>query len=150
MNGCDNMKDRIIEVLKKVSRALNYEEIYFSNKNKYMLFSDSNLRKGTLRVNKKGFGFVEVVGEEDVFIPIDNINNAIDKDIVAVEILETKNDGKREGRIVRVLKRNLSTVVGEIYFKKGVGHIIPDDKKLKLDIEIPKHKNFCSIKKIVL
>ena len=92
------MKEKIIEALKKARRALNYEEIdsllnlktieetkemndslkeleedgeiYFSNKNKYMLFSDSNLRKGTLRVNKKGYGFVEVVGEEDVFILI--------------------------------------------------------------------------------
>jgi len=173
MNGCEKMKEKIIEALKKVRRALNYEEIdsllnlktieetkemndalksleedgeiYFSNKNKYMLFSDSNLRKGTLRVNKKGFGFVEVVGEEDVFIPIDNINGAIDKDTVAVEITETKDDGRREGRIVRVIKRNLSTVVGEIYFKKGIGHIIPDDKKLKLNIEIPKNKNLGSV-----
>ena len=150
------MKERIIEALKKVHRALNYEEIdsllnnktieetkemsealdelekdgeiYHSNKNKYMLFSDSNLRKGTLRVNKKGFGFVEVQDEEDIFIPIDNINDAINNDIVAVEITETKDDGKREWRIVRIIKRNLSTVVGEIYFKKGIGHIIPDDK----------------------
>ena len=167
------MKERIIETLKKVHRALNYEEIdsllnlktieetkemnealeslenegeiYHSNKNKYMLFSDSNLRKGTLRVNKKGFGFVEVLNEEDIFIPIDNINGALDKDTVAVEITETKTDGKREGRIARVLKRNLSTVVGEIYFKKGIGHIILDDKKLKLDIEIPKNKNLGSV-----
>ena len=167
------MKERIIEALKKVHRALNYEEIdsllnlktieetkemnealeslenegeiYHSNKNKYMLFSDSNLRKGTLRVNKKGFGFVEVLNEEDIFIPIDNINGALDKDTVAVEITETKTDGKREGRIARVLKRNLSTVVGEIYFKKGIGHIILDDKKLKLDIEIPKKKNMGAV-----
>jgi ribonuclease R len=167
------MKDRIIEALKSVHRALNYEEIdsllniktieetkemnealeelensgeiYHSNKNKYMLFTDSNLRKGVLRVNKKGFGFVEVLNEEDIFIPIDNINGALDKDDVAVEIIETKSDGRREGRIVRVLKRNVSTVVGEIYFKKEIGHIIPDDKKLKLDIEIPKGKNLGSV-----
>ena len=83
--GCGIMKERIIEALKSVHRALNYEEldsllnnktieetkemnealeelqnegeIYHSNKNKYMLFSDSNLRKGVLRVNKKGYGF---------------------------------------------------------------------------------------------
>ena len=167
------MKERIIDALKQVHRALNYEEIdsllnlktieetkemnealqeleesgeiYHSNKNKYMLFSDSNIRKGVLGVNKKGFGFVEVLNEEDIFIPIDNINGALDKDEVAVEITETKSDGKREGRIVRVLKRNISTVVGEIYFKKGIGHIIPDDKKLKLDIEIPKNKNLGSV-----
>ncbi len=167
------MRERILNVLKNVHRALNYEEIdsllnnntiedtkemndtlkeleesgeiYYSNKGKYVLFSDSNLRKGILRVNKKGFGFVEVPTEEDVFVPIDNINDAIDGDTVAVEIVETKEDGRREGRIVKVLKRNLSTVVGEIYFKKGIGHIIPDDKKLKLDIEIPKKKNMGSV-----
>ena len=110
-----------------------------------MLFSDSNIRKGLLSVNKKGFGFVIINGEEDVFIPIDNINNALDGDTVAVEILETKEDGKREGRIVKVLKRNLSTVIGEIYFKKGIGHIILDDKKLKLDVTIPKKKNMGAV-----
>lgn len=167
------MKDRILDALNKVHRALTYEEIdslldiktieetkqmsdtlnelekngdiYHSNKGKYMLFSDSNLRKGVLRVNKKGFGFVEVTGEEDVFIPIDNMNDAIDEDLVAVEITESKEDGKREGRIVRVIKRNVAHVVGEIYFKKGIGHIIPDDKSLKLDIEIPPKKNMGSV-----
>lgn len=167
------MKDRILDALNNVHRALTYEEIdsllniktieetkqmsdalnelekngdiYHSRKDKYMLFSDSNLRKGTLRVNKKGFGFVEVSGEEDVFIPIDNMNDAIDEDVVAVEILETKSDGKREGRIVNIIKRNVAHVVGEIYFKKGIGHIIPDDKSLKLDIEIPPKKNLGSV-----
>jgi ribonuclease R len=167
------MRDKILNALKSVHRALSYEEIdslinnrtieetkemnetlneleeegelYHSNKGKYMLFSDSNLRKGTLRVNKKGYGFVEVLDEEDIFIPMDNINDAIDGDTVTVEIIETKEDGRREGRIVKVIKRNLSTVVGEIYFKKGIGHIIPDDKKLKLDIEIPKKKNLGSV-----
>ena len=167
------MKDKILNALNKVHRALTYEEIdslvdnktieetkemsdmlnemieegdiYQSNKGKYMLYSDSNIRKGLLSVNKKGVGFVIINGEEDVFIPIDNINNALDGDTVAVEILETKEDGKREGRIVKILKRNLSTVVGEIYFKKGIGHIILDDKKLKLDVTIPKKKNMGAV-----
>ena len=167
------MKERIIDALKSVNRALKYEEIdsllniktieetremsdaleelekdgeiYHSNKDKYMLFSDSNLRKGILNVNKKGFGFVLVEGEEDIFIPIDNINDAIDGDVVAVEIVDSDGDGRRDGRIVKVLKRNLTTVVGEIYFKKNIGHIILDDKKLKLDIEIPKKKNMGAV-----
>ena len=139
------MKDRILEALKKVGRALSYEEIdslldlktieetkemnealeelekeceiYHSNKGKYMLFDSSNLKKGTLSVNKRGFGFLILDNEEDVFIPIDNINGALDGDIVAVEIVNSNGD-KKEGRIVKVLKRNLSTVVGGIYFKK--------------------------------
>ena len=168
------MKDRILEALNNVHRALSYEEldsllniktieetqemadalealedeaeIYHSNKGKYMLFKDGNLLKGTLRVNKKGFGFVEIAADtEDVFIPTEDINDALDGDIVVCEVTLTKDDGRKEGRIVRVLQRNLSTVVGEIYFKKGIGHIILDDKKLKLDIEIPPKKNMGAV-----
>ena len=168
------MKDKILEILKKYNRALSFEEIdsvlniktveeteelinalreleedveiYHSNKDKYMLFEHSNLRKGIMRTNKKGFGFVDVSNqEEDVFVGIDNMNGAINGDKVLVEILSNKTDGRIEGRIVRVVKRELSTVVGEIYFKKGRGYIIPDDDKLKMNIEIPKGKNKGSV-----
>ena len=99
-----------------------------------------------MRTNKKGFGFVDVSNqEEDVFVGIDNMNGAINGDKVLVEILSNKPDGRIEGRIVRVVKRELSTVVGEIYFKKGRGYIIPDDDKLKMNIEIPKGKNKGSV-----
>ena len=35
--------------------------IYHSNKDKYMLLENSHLRKGVMRANKKGFGFVEIL-----------------------------------------------------------------------------------------
>ena len=168
------MREKILDVLKEVGRALSYEEldsllniktieetkemadclellekegqIYHSNKNKYMLFSFCNLKKGFLRVNKKGYGFVEVNNEnEDIFISSEDMKNAIDGDFVIVEVTLTKDDGRREGRILKIIKRGLSTVVGEIYFRRGIGYIIPDDKKLKLEIEIPKKKNMGAV-----
>ena len=168
------MRDKILNILEEVGRALSYEEIdsllniktieetkemadcldllekegeiYHSNKDKYMLFSLCNLKKGFLRVNKKGYGFVEVNNEdEDIFISSDDMKNAIDGDFVVAEVTVTKDDGRREGRILKIIKRGLSTVVGEIYFRRGIGYIIPDDKKLKLEIEIPKKKNMGAV-----
>ena len=169
------MKERIIEILKNSDRALNYEEIdsllnnksidetremsealreleeegvvYYSNKKKYMLFDmSSTLKRGTLRVNKRGYGFFEVEGEnEDVFVPSDDIRSAIDGDTVICEITKEDIDGRREGRIVRIVKRNLKEVVGEIRFKKNLGYIIPDDKSIKLEIGIPKNKNMGAV-----
>ena len=168
------MKDRILEVLKKAGRALKYEEIdsmlniqtieetkqmadtinllekegeiYHSNKDRYMLFSFCDLKKGILRVNKKGFGFVEVNNEEeDIFIPVDNLKDAIDGDTVIAEITLVKDNGRREGRILRVIKRGLSTVIGEIYFKHGIGYLVLDDKKKRLNVEIPKKKNMGAV-----
>lgn len=135
-----------IEETKEFSDALreleDSYEIYRSNKNRYMLLENSNLRKGILRMNKKGFGFVEVSGEEeDIFIAPDNINKALNNDIVIVEILSKSSGEKREGRIVKTLERDLSTIVGEIYFKKDKGYIIPDDKKLDIQLEIDRDKS---------
>lgn len=166
----NDMKEKILSILEESDKALSIDEldsalnlntieetkafsdalreledsyeIYRSNKNRYMLLENSNLRKGILRMNKKGFGFVEVSGEEeDIFIAPDNINKALNNDTVIVEILNKNSGEKREGRIVKTLERDLSTIVGEIYFKKDKGYIIPDDKKLDIQLEIDRDKS---------
>ena len=166
----NDMKEKILSILEESDKALSIDEldsalnlntieetkafsdalreledsyeIYRSNKNRYMLLGNSNLRKGILRMNKKGFGFVEVSGEEeDIFIAPDNINKALNNDTVIVEILNKNSGEKREGRIVKTLERDLSTIVGEIYFKKDKGYIIPDDKKLDIQLEIDRDKS---------
>lgn len=166
----NDMKERILSILKESDKALSIDEldsalnlntieetkefsdalreledsyeIYRSNKNRYMLLENSNLRKGILRMNKKGFGFVEVSGEEeDIFVAPDNINKALNNDTVIVEILNKNSGEKREGRIVKTLERDLSTIVGEIYFKKDKGYIIPDDKKIDIQLEIDRDKS---------
>ena len=166
----NDMKEKILSILEESDKALSIDEldsalnlntieetkafsdalreledsyeIYRSNKNRYMLLENSNLRKGILRMNKKGFGFVEVSGEEeDIFISPDNINKALNNDTVIVEILNKNSGEKREGRIVKTLERDLSTIVGEIYFKKDKGYIIPDDKKLDIQLEIDRDKS---------
>jgi len=164
------VRDDIINVLKNASKAIDIYEIqdllgiksvedttklseelrkledeviiYRSNKNKYMMLEDSHLKKGVMRVNKKGFGFVEVSGlEDDIYISSDNMNDAIHDDIVLVEITSKMNLDRLEGRVLRIIERKISRYIGLIKFdKKGIGHITLDDNKIKLDIEIPKDK----------
>lgn len=165
------MRDDIINVLKNASKAIDIYEIqdlldiksvedttklteelrkledeviiYRSNKNKYMMLEDSHLKKGVMRVNKKGFGFVEVNGlEEDIYISSDNMNGAIHDDIVLVEVTSKMNLDRLEGRVLRIIERKINRYIGLIKFdKKGIGHITLDDNKIKLDIEIPKEKS---------
>ena len=164
------MRDDIINVLKNANKAIDIYEIsdllgiksvedttklseelkkledeviiYRSNKNKYMMLEDSHLKKGIMRVNKKGFGFVEVGGlEDDIFVSSDNMNGAIHDDIVLVEITSKMNLDRLEGRVLRIIKRQITRYIGLIKFdKSGTGHITLDDNKIKLDIEIPSDK----------
>ncbi|MBQ2910138.1 MAG: ribonuclease R [Bacilli bacterium] len=164
------MRDAILDVLKNSDKALDIYElqdmlnvntventtalmeelrkleddvvIYHSNKDKYMMLDNSHLRKGVMRANKRGFGFVEVEGmNDDIYVSQENMNGAIHEDIVLVEITSKMNIERLEGRILKIIKRQVERYIGEINFdKKGKGHITLDDQKIKLNIEVPKDK----------
>ena len=133
------------ELVKTINKMEQEGEVYRTHKNKYMPFARSPFKQGILRMNKKGFGFVDMGNDDDVFINRDNIRDALDGDTVIIEITEVKKDGRREGRILKIAKRNIKNIVGEIYFKKGKAYVTPDDKKLNMIIEIEKNKHMGTV-----
>ena len=135
---------QLMEELRKLEEDVI---IYHSNKDKYMLLENSHLRKGIMRANKKGFGFVEIENmEDDIYISQENMNGAIHDDIVLVEITSKMNLDRLEGRILKVLKRQVDRYIGEINFDdKGMGHITLDDSKIKLNIQVPKDKSLNAV-----
>ena len=127
--------DGLKELLKSLNSLEEQYKIYRTKKDKYMLFDNSNLRVGKLLSTKKGYGFVDIVGDEDVFVAQDNLNGAINNDQVVVEIT-SKKGMKLEGRIVKVIERKLKQFVGKVYFKKNKCCIDLDDKKVNLNITV--------------
>lgn len=107
--------------------------VYQTKKNKYILYTKCpNFRKGKLDLNKKGNGFLVLEDEQDIFISKDALGYALDGDIVLVEILDF--DEKRpEGKVIRVLERNLKNIVGEI---KNNGKELYFDPKEKIAIDL--------------
>lgn len=136
----DHLDLKTIDELKELLKALNNLEdtlkLYRTNKDKYMIFNNSNLQLGKMITHKKGFGFVDIEGDIDVFVAPNNINNAIHGDTVVVEITSKKGI-ELEGRIVRIVDRKIRPMVGEYYEENGKGKIKLDDEKVKLDITIP-------------
>ena len=109
--------------------------LYRTKKNKFILFKNCpNLKVGVLSVNKKGFGFLLVPGGEDIYIDKDNINNAVNDDKVLIEIIN--NFGKTEGRVLRVISRDLNNLIGEIYIHNNKPCIKLDDEKKKIEIRL--------------
>ena len=169
------MKDNIINILKNSDKALSVFEIedllgikdaeltkeliqvlheleeevvvYHTNKDKYMMLENSHLRQGIMRANKKGFGFVEVDNmDDDIYIPQDDMNGAIHDDIVLVEITSKMTLDRLEGRVLKIIKRQVERYIGEINFdKKDKGHITLDDNKIKLNIEIPREASMNAV-----
>jgi len=119
-----------------------------------------NLAAGRLDLHRDGYGFVrpnarQATGqdrgprgqvlargvEEDIFIPPPEINGAMHGDQVLVEVEPPKADGRRMGRIVRVLERRNPTVVGIFHYARSdrqQGHnVAPFDERMTQQILIP-------------
>ena len=128
-----NTSEELKKLLEELDRLEKEYKIYKTKKDKYMLFDNSNLKLGKLLGTKKGFAFVDIDGDEDVFIPQDNLNGAINNDEVIVEIT-SKKGLKLEGRIVKVVERKSNQFVGKVYFKNNKCLIDLDDDKLNFNI----------------
>lgn len=115
--------------------------LILTKKGKYTSPSHMGLFVGKLVSHKKGFGFVESDEEytQDLFIPADNLNGAMHNDRVIAEIITPATDEKRaEGKIIKVVERAITDVVGTFQDSKSFGFVVPDNKKFNKDIFIPK------------
>ena len=95
---------------------------------------------GIFQRTKRGFGFVTVDKlEEDIFIPSKKSLGAMNGDVIEIEYSLEKEEGKRiEGKVIDILERKTSEVVG-IYRDYGdFGFVEVEDVKLSEDIFISK------------
>lgn len=114
-------------------------KIEVSKRGKYSKMEDKYIT-GTFIGNARGFGFVDVEGEEeDIFISESQINGAMHGDLVQVALQDSKASGgrRREGAVVKILKRGTTRAVGTFQKSKNFGFVIPDNMKLGQDIFIP-------------
>lgn len=157
------MEEAIIEVLKdetkgqtidEINKKLHYKSIkgindlqktldkmttegilHKSKKREYMLMSNTKtLKCGFLRINRSGNGFVDTNDGPDIFVHSEHLNGAINGDFVEVDYSTHNN----EAYIIKILKRDLSNLVGEIVNIKNKLTFKPDDEKLDIIVKLTK------------
>ncbi len=135
---CDKyIKKDVKKIIKKLAKE---NEIKISSKNKiHPLSNDDKSLMGEISLAQVGYGFFISDNNEymDVFISQNNLNSANDKDRVKIEIIKEKEYGKNaEGKVVEILQRNTSQIVGLYKKNKGFGFVISDKDNLSSDIYI--------------
>lgn len=115
--------------------------VFKTKKDKYILYENTpGIKKGSLAINKKGFGFLILDKEDDLYIDEHNLNGAIDGDIVVCEII--MRGVKKEGRVIKILKRELKNMVGEIIIINNKKCFKPDDIKKDIEVQLIEESTF--------
>ncbi len=94
--------------------------------------------EGKLQGNERGYAFLMPFdeGREDYFIPHGDLKGAMHGDTVMAET--TSGSGARTtARVLKVLERGITELVGTYFTCKSGGFVTPDERKYYNDIFIP-------------
>lgn len=108
--------------------------------------------EGSIEMTSSGNGYLLMSEEEDVFIARRNTNRALDGDLVLVCQIKKRNNGKREGEVVEVLKRATQDYIGILERKKDFGFINMRTSRMFTDffIEQEELKDFDDGDKVIV
>lgn len=100
----------------------------------------SDLIAGKLQLHRDGFGFVRPTdattqSDGDYFIPPHDLNGAMQGDVVLVLPAPPSRDGRKSGRIVRVMTRRNPTIVGIFHAAGARGR--SEDMRLRGSYVVP-------------
>ncbi len=110
----------------------------------YALRKSVELFAGPISVNPKGYGFVsateapaELEIDKDVFIPPGMLGGAAHSDKVLVQLM-SRRQGRYEGRVIAVLNRATTRLVGVYMAGGNTGLVTPEDSRFPYNLIIRK------------
>ncbi|MBL1376842.1 ribonuclease R [Zobellella iuensis] len=127
------------EALRRRLRAMERDgQLVFTRNQCYALPDKLNLVKGYVIGHREGFGFLRPDdGGDDLFLAQREMDALMHGDYVLVQPLRFDAKGRREARVVRLLKSRDLEVVGRYFVENGVSYVVPDDSRIAQDILIP-------------
>ena len=132
-------RNQIIKDLKLLASQKKIEEV---EPGKYVVVgTNQDYYEGKIDMTgRKTAYFVCQDFEEDVFIPTNNLNHALDGDTVKVYVYNRRKGKKVEGEVIEVIERKKNDFVGVIDIQKNFAFVSTANPKMYTDIFISKDK----------
>jgi ribonuclease R len=105
----------------------------------YIPVDKAALVRGRVVAHPDGFGFlIPDDGTPDLFLSATEMRSLLHGDRIVAHVRGIDRRGRREGALVEVLERANREVVGRYVEEKGLGFVIPDNKRLTQDVLVPR------------
>jgi ribonuclease R len=99
-----------------------------------------DLVAGRLQGNPAGFAFClpDDPAEEHVYVPATRVRPAMHGDRVLVRVERLHRRGRPEGRVVKVLERGTTRIVGVFRRGRTTGVVVPQEQRITVPIVVPR------------
>ncbi len=129
-------KNRVLDLL---TALIKEGKLYQNDEGRYGTNEGLGLIKGKISGHERGFGFLvpedKTAYQSDFFLPHHALNGALHGDVVLIERVFGRSED--EGRVVKILERGYTQIVGTFRRDRRSGYLIPDEKRFSKDIYIP-------------
>jgi ribonuclease R len=96
--------------------------------------------QGTVQGHRDGHGFVvRDDGQADLYLSQQEMRAVLHRDRVKARIIRYDRKGRPEGRVLEIIERKKSPIIGRLLHESGVWLVAPEDKRYGQDILIPKN-----------
>ncbi len=135
----DLHEEEQVEALRKRLRAMERDgQLMVNRRGAYGLVDKLNLLRCRVQGHRDGYGFAIPLEEgDDVYLSSRQMQFVFDGDEVLVGIIGLDRRGRPEGRVVEVLHRGTSRVVGRYEEESGIGFVVPDNSRVNHRVLIP-------------
>ncbi len=127
------------EAIRRRLRAMERDgQLLVNRRGAYGLVNKLDLVHGRVIGHRDGYGFLSPLdGSDDLYLSARQMALVFDGDEALVRESGIDSRGRREGKIVEVLKRANTEIVGRYYEEGGIGAVIPDNPRINHDVLIP-------------
>ena len=90
--------------------------------------------------HRDGHGFVRRDdGEPDIYLAPQEMRSVLHRDRIRVRIVRYDRKGRPEGRVIDIVERRKSPIIGRLLHENGAWLVAPEDKRYGQDILVPKN-----------
>tara|TARA_R110000744_G_scaffold298751_1_gene408327 strand:+ start:1108 stop:3573 length:2466 start_codon:yes stop_codon:yes gene_type:complete len=135
-------EDMVVGVKHRLRAMENSGQIVFNKFKQYAIANRSDVLTGKVIGHRDGFGFFAPdSGDKDFYISSYEMKRVIHGDIVeAILIDRTDRKGRKEVKILDVIKPRTAGVVGRFYVDHHIASVVPDDARIQQEILIQPDK----------
>jgi len=127
---------------KRLNAMCRDGQLICSRAGTYGLVNKMALIKGYVIGNKDGFGFlVPEDGSGDLYLGPRQMQKVFDGDTVLARVAGVDRRGRKEGKIVEILQRKSTRLVGRYYKEAGAGLVVPHNKRISQEILVAKKQS---------
>ena len=130
------------EALRRRLRAMERDgQLMFDKYKGYALMDESLMVSGPISIHQDGFGFVTYSdSEKDLFITAGELSHVFDGDIVQVLMSPSGSGNRSFNKLIKVLERNTTQIVGILKRKGEDFYLVPDSSKISHKVDVDDRK----------